>query len=89
MWVELEYTSGEFKQSTYDTVLTIWNTRGLNLLTALTTDHERPLYMAYLGASWGLGTVLGPVIGGAFSSSSATWRWVSIRLLTALSFERH
>jgi len=27
------------------------------------------------GAMWGLGTVLGPVIGGAFTQSSATWRW--------------
>ena len=24
---------------------------------------------------WGLGAVLGPVIGGAFAVSSATWRW--------------
>jgi MFS family permease len=24
---------------------------------------------------WGLGTVLGPVIGGAFTDSSAGWRW--------------
>jgi MFS family permease len=27
------------------------------------------------GAMWGLGTVLGPVIGGAFTTSSAGWRW--------------
>jgi MFS family permease len=27
------------------------------------------------GAMWGVGTVLGPVIGGAFTDSSATWRW--------------
>jgi MFS family permease len=24
---------------------------------------------------WGIGTVLGPVVGGAFTDSSATWRW--------------
>ena len=24
---------------------------------------------------WGLGAVLGPVIGGAFAQSNATWRW--------------
>lgn len=27
------------------------------------------------GAMWGLGTVLGPVVGGAFTNSSAGWRW--------------
>ena len=27
------------------------------------------------GAMWGLGTVLGPVIGGALTDSSASWRW--------------
>jgi MFS family permease len=27
------------------------------------------------GAMWGLGTVLGPVIGGAFTNGSAGWRW--------------
>lgn len=34
--------------------------------------------MALLGVCWGIGTILGPVIGGAFAGSSATWRWVSI-----------
>ena len=28
--------------------------------------------------SWGTGAILGPVVGGAFSQSSATWRWVSL-----------
>lgn len=27
------------------------------------------------GLVWGIGTVLGPVVGGAFVESSATWRW--------------
>lgn len=27
------------------------------------------------GLVWGIGTVLGPVVGGAFAESSATWRW--------------
>lgn len=26
--------------------------------------------------SWGIGTVTGPAIGGAFAESAATWRWV-------------
>ena len=31
--------------------------------------------MSYTGLSWGAGFVLGPVIGGAFAESDATWRW--------------
>lgn len=36
---------------------------------------ERPMYIASMGLLWGGGSVLGPVIGGAFADSSATWRW--------------
>lgn len=31
--------------------------------------------MGMTGLTWGVGTILGPVIGGAFADSSATWRW--------------
>ncbi|KAI1424312.1 MFS general substrate transporter [Xylaria sp. FL1777] len=47
----------------------------LNFLTALTVPDERGLYTTLVGFFWGVGAVLGPVIGGAFSVSSATWRW--------------
>ena len=47
----------------------------LNLLTVNTSIHERPMYMALTGLVWGSGCILGPVIGGGFSDSSATWRW--------------
>ncbi|KAH8811129.1 major facilitator superfamily domain-containing protein [Xylogone sp. PMI_703] len=47
----------------------------LTLLSITTTEKERPIYMSLTGLTWGLGTVLGPVIGGAFADSSATWRW--------------
>ncbi|KAH8803640.1 putative efflux pump antibiotic resistance protein [Xylogone sp. PMI_703] len=47
----------------------------LNYLTALTSEHERGKYMSGIGLVWGVGAILGPVIGGAFSQSSATWRW--------------
>ena len=50
----------------------------LNILTINTGDNERPLYMSLTGFFWGSGCILGPVIGGAFADSSATWRWVSI-----------
>lgn len=47
----------------------------MTLLAATTTIHERPMYVGGTGLTWGLGTVLGPIIGGAFSDSSAGWRW--------------
>ena len=47
----------------------------LNLLAVTTTNEERPVYIALMGICWGSGTVLGPVVGGAFADSSATWRW--------------
>ncbi|TGJ79825.1 hypothetical protein E0Z10_g8942 [Xylaria hypoxylon] len=36
---------------------------------------ERPMYLGFVGLTWGIGTILGPIIGGAFADSSATWRW--------------
>ncbi|PQE05532.1 HC-toxin efflux carrier TOXA protein [Rutstroemia sp. NJR-2017a BBW] len=47
----------------------------LNLITINTTMRERPLYLGGVGIVWGVGTILGPVIGGAFADSGATWRW--------------
>ncbi|KAH7377139.1 major facilitator superfamily domain-containing protein [Plectosphaerella cucumerina] len=44
------------------------------LLAAMTTVEERPAYIGSIGMTWGLGTILGPVMGGAFTDSS-TWRW--------------
>ena len=50
-------------------------TGSLFLLSVNTSEHERPGYIGLTGAMWGLGTVLGPVIGGAFTDSNAGWRW--------------
>ncbi|KAH8800234.1 MFS drug efflux transporter [Xylogone sp. PMI_703] len=47
----------------------------LNFISAMSTPQERGAYVTGIGFVWGLGAVLGPVIGGAFSQSSATWRW--------------
>jgi len=47
----------------------------MTLIAGTTTLTERPFYVSLTGLSWGLGTVLGPVIGGAFAESSAGWRW--------------
>ncbi|OJD15549.1 hypothetical protein AJ78_04206 [Emergomyces pasteurianus Ep9510] len=48
---------------------------GLNYFSALTTRRERGAYIAGIGLVWGTGAILGPLVGGAFSDSSATWRW--------------
>ncbi len=45
------------------------------LLLVLTAPTERGTYISLIGFCWGFGAVLGPVIGGAFSVSTATWRW--------------
>lgn len=44
----------------------------LNLLSINTTMQKRSLYMSGCGVVWGVGCILGPVIGGSFSDSSAT-----------------
>jgi len=47
----------------------------LNYFSFMTSPKERGLYIALIGFHWGIGAVLGPVIGGGFAVSSATWRW--------------
>ena len=47
----------------------------LNYFTVMTTKKKRGFYMSLVEVFWGLGAILGPVIGGAFSVSAATWRW--------------
>ncbi|KAI3400547.1 hypothetical protein diail_2748 [Diaporthe ilicicola] len=47
----------------------------MNILSAMTMESERANYLNYVGMCWCLGTILGPVVGGAFADSSATWRW--------------
>ena len=47
----------------------------MTLLSVTTTEHERPMYVGFTGLTWGLGTVLGPIIGGGFTVSSVGWRW--------------
>ena len=46
----------------------------LNFISAFTTLRERSLYNALIGMIWGLGTILGPIVGGLFAEK-ATWRW--------------
>jgi MFS family permease len=36
--------------------------------------HKRPIFTGILGATFGIGSVIGPVLGGAFTDH-LTWRW--------------
>ncbi|SPJ78277.1 probable DHA14-like major facilitator; ABC transporter [Fusarium torulosum] len=47
----------------------------LTYVSVLTDQQEKPAYLAGSTVVWGIGSVLGPVVGGAFAASSATWRW--------------
>jgi len=47
----------------------------INIISAITLPAERTQYLNFVGMSWSLGTILGPIIGGAFADSAATWRW--------------
>lgn len=47
----------------------------ITILTVNTTNLKRPKYLSLTGFWWGIGTVFGFVVGGAFAQSSATWRW--------------
>jgi MFS family permease len=39
-----------------------------------TTLQGRPRYLRAAAITWGLGTVLGPLVGGLLADSAATWR---------------
>jgi MFS family permease len=59
----------------------------INMLSVFTTIQERPIYIGLAGLSWGIGTILGPVVGGLFSDNSPTWRWAFfINLVIAAIF---
>ncbi|CAM1511792.1 Fc.00g093050.m01.CDS01 [Cosmosporella sp. VM-42] len=47
----------------------------LNLVSSTTTPREAAFYIAFEGFVYGGGAILGPVIGGLFADSGATWRW--------------
>lgn len=48
----------------------------ISIISANTTDMERPIYLGLTGAMWGLASVIGPIVGGGFVASAGGWRWV-------------
>ncbi|RYP71080.1 hypothetical protein DL771_005014 [Monosporascus sp. 5C6A] len=48
---------------------------GLNYFSELTTREERGTYHSGTGFVWEVGATLGPLVGGDFAVSLATWRW--------------
>ncbi|KAK9421201.1 putative Major facilitator superfamily (MFS) profile domain-containing protein [Seiridium unicorne] len=48
---------------------------GLTVVAMSTTNRERPLCFSGIITMYGIGSVIGPVIGSTFAESSATWRW--------------
>ncbi|XP_014555777.1 hypothetical protein COCVIDRAFT_101461 [Bipolaris victoriae FI3] len=47
----------------------------LTFFSVVTTPKERPLYISLISPTWGIGTALGPIVGGGFAESSLGWRW--------------
>lgn len=47
----------------------------MTLISVNTTPTERPMYLGLVGLVFGVGNVVGPIVGGAFADSKATWRW--------------
>ncbi|KAI1119044.1 major facilitator superfamily domain-containing protein [Nemania sp. NC0429] len=47
----------------------------ITYLSMITSPQERPVYLSGVIGVWAVGSVIGPVIGGAFAESYLTWRW--------------
>jgi MFS family permease len=46
------------------------------LIADLIPLRERGKWFSIRSGTWALGTVVGPLIGGGFTESSASWRWI-------------
>ncbi|KAJ1953168.1 hypothetical protein EC988_003146 [Linderina pennispora] len=46
------------------------------IISDITIERDRSKYASVFSSVWALSSVLGPLLGGAFTESSAGWRWV-------------
>ncbi|PQE10685.1 HC-toxin efflux carrier TOXA protein [Rutstroemia sp. NJR-2017a BVV2] len=46
----------------------------LTYFAKFTSERTQPIHMAIIGIAWGLGSILGPLIGGGFANNMG-WRW--------------
>lgn len=81
------YLAYEDSKSAQTTGFKLMARRALLYISIFSTEQKLPLYNAFLGIGWGVGAILGPIIGGALSDSNATWRWVSNIQARATSVE--
>jgi MFS family permease len=47
---------------------------GMILMVNVLPLHKRPLYQGFIGAAFGVSSVMGPLVGGAFTTN-VSWRW--------------
>ena len=58
---------------------------GIAIMIAITPLKDRPIYMAVFGAVFGVSSVLGPILGGVFTSD-VSWRWCFCKLFHTCLF---
>jgi MFS family permease len=58
---------------------------GIAIIIPLIPLAKRPMFQGFFGAMIGIGQIVGPIIGGAFTSD-VSWRWCFYSMLSFLIF---